>query len=151
MIGKADSPEEKKAKKKRERDTRRVKPPADEVEASDRYMKQKTAGALSAHARKINRVKELQRLLQPLTPSLLQVMIDIAHDKKVHPAIRLDAADRLMNRLYGKPTEKLEISEPEDEASTDEVKTMLNRILESVGAPLLEYQDGETPGENGNG
>lgn len=115
--------------------------PKDEAEASERYVAQQMGGGASSHALKVKRAFELKRLLDPLTPSLIQVMSDIAHDKKVHPAVRLDAADRLLNRLYGKPTEKVEISDPDEDIPGDEVKTMLNRILESVGAPMLEFHD----------
>jgi len=117
-------------------------PPKDEVERSDRYVKKmEGTGGLSAHAIRIRKIERLKELIEPLTPSLIQVMSDIAHDKKVHPAVRLDAADRLLNRLYGKPTEKVEVSDPYDDQPEDEVKTLLNRILESVGAPLLEFHD----------
>ncbi len=90
---------------------------------------------------KILKIQRLKELIEPLTPSLIQIMSDIAHDKAVHAAVRLDAAERLLNRLYGKPTEKVELTEPEENRNGDEVKTLLNNILESVGAPKLEFHD----------
>jgi hypothetical protein len=142
IVGKARGLEEKPPSRK----NRKNLPPAkDEVERSERYVRkngQGAGGGLTNHQTKVRRAMELKRLLEPINASLLQVQSDIAHDKKVHPAIRLDAADRLLNRLHGKPTEKVEISDPADEeVSHDEVKTLLNRILESVGAPLLEFHD----------
>ena len=112
------------------------------MDRADRYVRGHIGiGGLSAHAEKVMRARELKRLLQPLTPSLVQVMSDIAHDRKVHPAIRLDAADRLLSRQFGRPTEKIEVTDPQEESNPDEVKTLLNRILESVGAPQLEFHD----------
>lgn len=119
-----------------------IGPAKDEIDRSDRYVRgQAGVGGMSAHAEKMLKIAELKRLIQPLTPSLIQVMSDIAHDKKVHAAVRLDAADRLLNRLFGKPTEKVEIGEPEENMLDDELHKLLNRVLDSVGAPLLEFHD----------
>ncbi|MBA3243396.1 MAG: hypothetical protein H0T60_19405 [Acidobacteria bacterium] len=89
--------------------------------------------------RKIGLLKEL---IEPLTPSLVQICSDIAHDKTVHAAVRLDAATRLMDRAFGKPKEHVIVEDQGSEGgSDDEVRTMLNRILESVGAPQLDAPD----------
>lgn len=89
--------------------------------------------------RKIGLLKEL---IEPLTPSLVQICSDIAHDKTVHAAVRLDAATRLMDRAFGKPKEHVIVEDQGSEGgSDDEVRTMLNRILESVGAPSLDAPD----------
>lgn len=80
----------------------------------------------------------LKRLIEPISPSLIQVCSDIAHDRKVHPAVRLDAATRLLDRAYGKAKETIEISDPDAESGDAEVFKLLNNILESCGAPLLD-------------
>jgi len=126
--------------KTRVRKTKGRGPAKDEVEKSERYVNGQVAAGISQHSKKLARVAELKKLIEPLTPSLIQVMSDIAHDKKVHPAIRLDAADKLITRLHGRPTERVEITDPNEDADTDEVTVLLNRVLESVGAPLITYQ-----------
>lgn len=124
-------------------------PPKDEVERAERVTRQAVGAGLSSHAQKILRINRLKELIEPLTPSLIQVMSDIAHDKKVHPAVRLDAADRLLSRAYGKPKEHLEVTDPDAETNQDEVVKLLNNILESVGAPTLELSDQSKPPETG--
>ena len=144
IVGKAREPHEVKKPKYTRRGTKQG-PAKDEVEKAERYTRgQQGVGGISAHAEKVLRAQELKRLIGPLTPSLVQVMSDIAHDKKVHPAVRLDAADRLITRLHGKPTEHIAFEDPNESADPDEVKTLLNNILASVGAPLLEFHDDET-------
>lgn len=115
----------------------------DEVERAERVTDHNSIRSeLSAAGQRMLKIQRLKELIEPISPSLIQVMSDIAHDPKVHAAVRLDAADRLLNRLYGKPTERVEMTDPtEDTVDADEVKTLLNRILESVGAPLLEFHD----------
>jgi len=119
----------------------------DPVEKADRKTQQYMAlNPNSARARKILKIERLKELIEPIDASLVQVMSDIAHDKKVHPAVRLDAADRLLTRLYGKPTEHVQLHDPdEDSIDADEVTVLLNRILESVGAPLLDTPDDDEP------
>lgn len=108
----------------------------DPVEKSDDYTKSKTGyGPKMSHLAKMYRLKAL---IEPITPGLIQVCVDIAYDKKVHAAVRLDAATRLLDRAYGKPKEHVVIEDPAAEGGVDEVRKLLNNILESVGAPLLD-------------
>lgn len=88
---------------------------------------------------KATRTNMLKQLIEPRTSELIDVMFELSADENVHPSIRLEAASRLLDRVYGKPKEHM-VLEDNTEQSTDgdEVMTMLNRILESVGAPLIE-------------
>jgi hypothetical protein len=99
---------------------------------------------LSAKAR----ASRLRQIIEPNTEAMVQVMMDIALDTahlkdknkpSIHPSIRLEAADRVLNRAYGKPKETLGI---EDESAqgveSDEVLKLLNGILDKVGAPAIE-------------
>ena len=117
----------------------------DPVFMSERHTNKQVALLTGENSRNLalRRMNRLKELIEPTTPSLIQVMSDIAHDKKVHAAIRLDAADRLLNRVYGKPKEHVVLEDPEDgaEVNQDEVVKLLNNILESVGAPPIEKVD----------
>ncbi len=116
---------------------RKSKPTSkDPVQKSDDYTSKYNGQpkALS-HRKKMNRLKEL---IEPITPGLIQVCVDIAYDNKVHAAVRLDAATRLLDRAYGKPKEHVLIEDETAAGNVDEVHKLLNNILESVGAPLLD-------------
>lgn len=129
----------------------------DPVERSEQYVANL---APAGHGDKIlagkARMNRLRELIEPHTEAMTQVMIDIALDKdhktnpekykSIHPSIRLEAADRLMDRAYGKPKETLAI---EDEVGVggDEVMSLLNNIFDAVGLPKLEAP--KEPGTEG--
>lgn len=130
----------------------------DPVERSEVY----TANmAPAGHGDKIlagkARANRLRELIEPHTEAMTQVMIDIALDKRhianpkkypsIHASIRMECADRVLSRAYGKPKEHVEISDPADSAGqSDEVMALLGNIFEAVGLPpLLEGPKPEEP------
>lgn len=116
----------------------------DPVERTDRYVTGTAVGEHSSNAQRaalnVNRLKEL---IMPVTEDMVKVMIDIAKDEKVHASIRMECADRLLSRAYGKPKEHVQVEDVTPAHSDgDVVMGLLNNILSAVGAPLLE-----APGE----
>ena len=104
--------------------------------------------AVSRSAETLKRNNRLRELIEPETDAMVKVMIDIAKDARhtadpkkyppIHASIRLEAADRVLNRAYGKPKEHVEISDPADAAgSQDEVMKLLGNIFEAVGLPTM--------------
>lgn len=104
------------------------------------------------------RAARLRELLEPHNEAMIKVMVDIAmntdYEKtkdlpdtqrrpSIHPSIRLEAADRLLTRLHGKPKETVVVEDAEGVGSGDEVLGLLNNILTAVGAPLLELPSGD--------
>lgn len=102
------------------------------------------------------RAARLRELLEPHNEAMIQVMVDIAMNKdyestknlpldkqrpSIHPSIRLEAADRILLKLHGKPKETHAHEFDNEAGSGDEVLGLLNNILTAVGAPLLELPD----------
>lgn len=120
---------------------KRGRPPKtnDPVEKTERYLA--ATSGVSGHVANegLLQVKRLKELIVPHTAAMVQVMIDIAKNTELHASIRLEAADRVLNRAYGKPKETIAV---EDEGGPtgegDEVLKLLNGILSAVGAPALE-------------
>jgi len=112
----------------------------DPVEKTDRYVAGTAVGEQSTvHQKAIAHANRLKDLIVPQTEAMVQVMINIAKDEKVHASIRMECADRLLSRAYGKPKEHVVVEDPQTSANeVDEVRGLLNNILESIGAPLLE-------------
>lgn len=121
----------------------------DPVEKTERYMAA-TSGTNGHVANEgLMQAKRLKDLIVPHTAAMVQVMIDIANDTQhktdaskypsIHASIRLEAADRVLNRAYGKPKETL-VTEDEggNGVEGDEVLKLLNGILEHVGAPVIK-------------
>lgn len=125
--------------------SRRVKDP---VERSEVYTQNL---APAGHGDKIlagkARANRLRELIEPETEAMVKVMVSIAKDEKVHASIRMECADRVLSRAYGKPKEHVEISDPADAAGgQDEVLALLGNIFEAVGLPpLLEGPSAEQP------
>jgi hypothetical protein len=83
-------------------------------------------------------MNRLRELIEPHTEAMVKVMIDIAGNPAVHPSIRMECADRVLSRAYGKPKEHIEVSDPGDAASSqDEVMTLLGNIFQAVGLPPM--------------
>lgn len=131
--------------------SRKIKDP---VKRSEVYVQNTTSLETATHVERINEGKQraarLRELLEPLNEPMIKVMADIALNKdhrenpddypSIHASIRLEAADRLLTRLHGKPKETV-VHETDDAPSGDEVLGLLNNILTAVGAPLLELPE----------
>ena len=116
---------------------------------TDRYVAATAVGEHSHSARTAagkQRMARLHELFDSKSEDMMQVMHDIAMDKAVHASVRLDAADRFLNRLHGKPKEHVHLTDDVDGAgATDEVMTLLGNIFEAVGLPpLLENKGSPT-------
>lgn len=98
-----------------------------------------------------NKVNLLKKLIEPKTEAMINVMEEIALDHTVHPSVRLDAASRLLDRAYGKPKEHVTIEDESAGGDSDEVRALLNNILKSVGAPLLDPPSAAEQKEAGDG
>lgn len=128
----------------------------DPEEQSDRYVAGTAVGdQASSHQIAVRKAQKLKALIEPKTAQLIDAMFDIAlnrdHERdpnkypSIHASIRLEAADRLLSRAYGKPKEHIEIEDHSAGGTeSDEVTKLLNNILEKVGAPLLDAP-GTTP------
>jgi len=153
-----DAPGEAVAKPKRSPKGNRVKPSRkikDPVLRSEAYVANTAMTHVERSSEGKQRAARLRELLEPHNEAMIQVMVDIAMNKdyeatknlpeakqrpSIHPSIRLEAADRLLTRLHGKPKETV-VHETDDAPSGDEVLGLLNNILTAVGAPLLELPE----------
>lgn len=149
-MPKADPvPVKKGATKPRGSRARAVKDP---VEKTDRVMAGHGLGEaqletkLTAQRQGVERANRLRELIVPKTEAMVKVMSDIALDPAVHPSIRMECADRLLSRAYGKPKEHVELSQADDGlGDQDMVMGLLNNILNAVGAEPLKLPGAEDP------
>lgn len=117
----------------------------DPVEKTDRYVQGTAVGEhTTTHQKAIAHANRLKDLIVPQTEEMVKVMLDIAKDEKVHASIRMECADRLLSRAYGKPKEHVQVEDITPAHSDgDVVMGLLNNILKSVGAPQLEAPNPE--------
>lgn len=138
-------------KRPRKKPSRDIK---DLVERSEAYT-ENVSPAVMDHTVLVNEGKQraarLRQLLEPHNEAMIKVMVDIAlnTDHKadpdkyppIHASIRLEAADRVLLKLHGKPKETHSHEFDDGPADGDQVLGLLNNILTAIGAPLLELPD----------
>lgn len=111
--------------------------------------------AVPTKSQKLNRLKAI---IEPETEAMVQVMIDIAKNTdhknnpdqvpSIHASIRLEAADRVLSRAYGKPKEVVEHTGDDDTGGGDEVMKLLNNIFEAVGVPTIDEGAGDSAAQS---